>query len=103
MKIQIQECGDFRRTDFRACGKRAHHFCHSERSEESLFDPSPRKEGEIPRFARNDKINHFFRSLFSLSGFPRVRKIQSPLAEACATSYFSIFASSSTNFCWRSD
>jgi hypothetical protein len=21
---------------------------------------------EIPRFARNDKINHFFRSLFSL-------------------------------------
>jgi hypothetical protein len=25
--------------------------------------------GEIPRFARNDKINYFFRSQFSLSGF----------------------------------
>jgi hypothetical protein len=36
------------------CGK-SDLFCHSERSEESLFDLSPRKEGEIPRFARNDK------------------------------------------------
>jgi hypothetical protein len=30
-------------------------FCHSERSEESLFGLSPTKEREIPRFARNDK------------------------------------------------
>jgi hypothetical protein len=26
-------------------------------------------QGEIPHFVRNDKINYFFRSLFSLSGF----------------------------------
>jgi hypothetical protein len=38
-------------------------FCHSERSEESLFDLTPQKEREIPRFARNDKINYFFRIL----------------------------------------
>jgi putative membrane protein insertion efficiency factor len=45
-------------------------FCHSERSEESLFDLSPRKEGEIPRFARNDKKRgHFLRKHFSPSGF----------------------------------
>jgi hypothetical protein len=31
-------------------------FCHSERSEESLFLFRGPKEGEIPRFARNDKI-----------------------------------------------
>jgi hypothetical protein len=37
------------------CGKSSL-FCHSERSEESLFDLSARKKGEIPRFARNDKI-----------------------------------------------
>jgi hypothetical protein len=38
------------------------------RAEESLIllDLKP---GEIPRFARNDKIIYFFRSLFSLSGF----------------------------------
>ena len=38
------------------------------RAEESLrlLTLEPR---EIPRFARNDKINYFFRSLFSLSGF----------------------------------
>jgi len=37
------------------CGKGSL-FCHSERREESLFDLSPRKEREIPRFARNDKM-----------------------------------------------
>jgi iron complex transport system substrate-binding protein len=31
------------------------HFCHSERSGESLFDLVPRKERENPRSARNDK------------------------------------------------
>jgi hypothetical protein len=31
-------------------------FCHSEQSEESLFDIGLRKEREIPRFARNDKM-----------------------------------------------
>ena len=54
---------------FTGCGK-SDLFCHSERSEESLFDLSPRKEGEIPRFARNDKKGwHFFRKRFSLWGF----------------------------------
>jgi hypothetical protein len=41
-------------------------FCHSERSEESLFLLLALKQGEIPPFARNDKINYFFRSVFSL-------------------------------------
>ena len=39
---------------YTGCGK-SNLFCHSERSEESLFGLSPRKEREIPRFARNDK------------------------------------------------
>ena len=51
---------------FTACGKRDPSFCHSERSEESLLDLNPTREGEIPRFARNDKINYFFLNLFSL-------------------------------------
>jgi hypothetical protein len=36
-------------------------WCHSERSEESLFAPCP-NHGEILRFAQNDK-KYFFRSL----------------------------------------
>jgi hypothetical protein len=43
-------------------------FCHSERSEESLFRFLDLNHGEISRSARNDKINDFFRSLFSLWG-----------------------------------
>src|SRR4029077_12637173 len=39
--------------------KKPRSFCHSERSEESLFDLAPGNEREIPRFARNDKINRF--------------------------------------------
>ena len=42
-------------------------FCLSiKRSEESLFLFMELNRREIPRFARNDKINYFFRSLFSL-------------------------------------
>jgi hypothetical protein len=37
------------------CGK-SPLFCPSGRSEESLFGPGARKEGEIPRSARNDKV-----------------------------------------------
>src|SRR5450631_4219785 len=44
-------------------------FCHSERSEESLFHFLDLNRGEIPRSARNDKINDIFRRLFSLWGF----------------------------------
>jgi uncharacterized protein len=65
----VPDAADFPRearsssTGFTGCGK-SDLFCHSERSEESLFDPSPRKEGEIPRFARNDKKGgYFFRKL----------------------------------------
>jgi hypothetical protein len=43
-----------RNAAFRGCGK-SKLFCHSERSEESLFGLTTRKEREIPRFARNDK------------------------------------------------
>src|SRR6202521_5334633 len=46
--------------------KGPHSFCHSERSEESLFLFMGLNPREIPRFARNDKINYFFRGLFSL-------------------------------------
>jgi len=42
-------------------------FCHSERSEESLFLFMVSNSREIPRFARNDKINNFFRSLFCVN------------------------------------
>src|SRR5665213_868685 len=50
-----------------ACGSRLHRlrknsaFYHSERSEESLFDCTYKsiKEGEILRFAQNDRINTF--------------------------------------------
>jgi hypothetical protein len=41
-------------------------FCHSERSEESLFLFVRVHRREIPRSARNDKINYFSRSLFTL-------------------------------------
>src|SRR6266481_7779176 len=49
----------------KAAEKGPHSFCHSERSEESLFLFSGSNRREIPRFARNDKINLFFRNLFS--------------------------------------
>jgi hypothetical protein len=46
-----------------AAGKGLYFFCHSERSEESLFLFMELNRREIPRFARNDKTNYFFRSL----------------------------------------
>jgi hypothetical protein len=85
----VPDAGDFSHdsrsgTGFTGCEK-SDFFCHSERSEESLFDLSPRKEGEIPRFARNDKKGgHFFRKLSSLSGFfvhgsePRQAEVADP-------------------------
>ena len=43
-------------------------LCHSERSEESLFDLSiGKKPREILRFAQNDSAFEFFRNLFTLS------------------------------------
>jgi len=51
---------------FMRCGKNAL-VCHSERSEDSLFDLSVGKETrEIPLFARNDNVFGFFRTPFSL-------------------------------------
>jgi hypothetical protein len=55
------------RTGFSVCGKNANVFCHSERSEESFFLFLGLSRGEIPCFARNDKIYYLFRSQFSLS------------------------------------
>jgi aryl-alcohol dehydrogenase-like predicted oxidoreductase len=40
-------------------GEKKPDACHSERSEESLLQLLTRKEGEIPRFARNDRIKDF--------------------------------------------
>jgi len=45
------------------CGKTPHSFCHSERSEESLFLFMGLNLGEILRSAQNDKVTHFFRRL----------------------------------------
>src|ERR1700674_123338 len=56
-------------------------FCHSERSEESLFLFMELNRREILRFAQNDKINYFFRSLFSLRGFAS-RQIRKPQASS---------------------
>jgi hypothetical protein len=62
------------------CGKSAPTFCHSERSEESLFLFAGLNPGEIPRFARNDKINcffqidYFFRSLYRLNPLAVARR-----------------------------
>ena len=36
-------------------------------------------------------------------GFDSLHALETRQAKACSTFYFSIFASSSTNFCWRSD
>jgi hypothetical protein len=49
-----------------AAEKGPHSFCHSEvaaATEESLFLFMELNRREIPRFAQNDKINYFFRSL----------------------------------------
>src|ERR1700674_5092227 len=61
-------------------------FCHSERSEESLFLFMELNRREILRFAQNDKINYFFRSLFSLWGWSM--QGPKPQAEACATKFY---------------
>jgi hypothetical protein len=42
-----------------AAEKGLHCFCHSERSEESLFLFMGLNRREIPRFAQNDKMNYF--------------------------------------------
>src|SRR5258708_38941208 len=49
----------------RAAKLHAHPFCHSERSEESLFLFAGLNRRKIPRSARNDKINYFFSNLLS--------------------------------------
>src|SRR5579864_9156670 len=61
-------------TDFTGCGKNVLP-CHSERSEESLFDLTIRKkQGEILRFAQND----------SALGFPQpVQPVEFHLILAC--------------------
>jgi hypothetical protein len=50
---------------FKGYGKSFKTFCHSERSEESLFLFIGLTPREILRFAQNDKINYYFRGLFS--------------------------------------
>ena len=53
-----------------AAEKGPHPFCHSEvvaATEESLLLYMALNRRVIPRFARNDKINYFFRSLKMLS------------------------------------
>src|ERR1700674_5032715 len=81
---RAESCGDLVAQASEATEKVPHSFCHSERSEESLFLFMELNRREIPRFAWNDKINYFFRSLFSLWGVS-LYKDQNPQAEACAT------------------
>ena len=71
------------RTGFTGCGKTPHTFCHSERSEESLFPFTGLNLGEILRSAQNDKTIYFFRSLFSLRGVSLCQH-QNPQAEQAA-------------------
>src|ERR1700683_3032129 len=77
-----------------ATEKVPHTFCHSERSEESLFLFMRLNQREIPRFARNDKIDYVFRSLFSLRGFglarPKPHRLKPVLLGRCALIAFSL-------------
>src|ERR1700674_4329422 len=66
----FMESSSCRSLGLNAAEKGPHSFCHSERSEESLLIFMGLKRREIPRFARNDKINYFFHSLFSLKSIP---------------------------------
>jgi hypothetical protein len=54
-------CGlwKFLNPNFAVQTRRGKMFCHSERSEESLFDLSVKKQGEILRFAQNDNTLSF--------------------------------------------
>jgi hypothetical protein len=52
----------------RCRGKSANPYCHSERSEESLFRFSCKNRKEIFRFAQNDRMKGLFRTLFSRTG-----------------------------------
>src|ERR1700685_2510610 len=61
----IVSTSKWRASTFKSLRKRAPSFCHSERSEESLFLFLVSNRREIPRFARNDKIGHIFRRLLS--------------------------------------
>jgi putative membrane protein insertion efficiency factor len=73
------------RTGFRGCGK-TQIVCHSERSEESLFDLSPAYREILrrkPRFRMTTEC--FFRSLFSLSGLNFRAHSQNRQAEARPT------------------
>src|SRR5216683_40480 len=65
--------GEFVAQASQGAEKGAHTVCHSERSEESLFLFMGLNRREIPRLARNDKINYFFCSLFRLRGVDLAR------------------------------
>jgi hypothetical protein len=71
--------GVFSGTDFAGCGKNDL-FCHSERSEESLFDLSIRKETKRDSSLRSEcQRFEFFRSQFSLWLFVPARSKPSVL------------------------
>ena len=72
--------------------KKSRH-CHSERSEESLFDLMcslrRRKSGEILRSAQNDNTRCFFRSLSSLCDERKSPQLGGPAPRRAA--YFSMY------------
>jgi hypothetical protein len=56
---------DFVGCGFRGCGKTQHFVIPSEARNPSFFIFLYLNRREIPRFARNDGINYFFRKLFN--------------------------------------
>jgi hypothetical protein len=71
--------------------KAPYSFSHSQRREESLLGLNPRKESEIPRCARNDRILGFspaFSPVCSaclLLTFASAAKIKTKQTEECST------------------
>jgi len=72
-KVDYFPDAGFSSTGFTGCGRSR--FCrHSERSEESLFDWNPGKEGFLgEKRASEWRLFAFFRSLFSLWGLVAAR------------------------------
>src|SRR5450432_2420136 len=72
---RVRKGAQKRSTGFTACGKTLI-FVIPRRAARRGISPFLRlNQGEIPHFVRNDKINYFFRSLFSLLVFELCRRL----------------------------
>ncbi len=64
------------RTGFTGCGKTQLFVIPRRAARRGISLFLHLNQREIPHFVRNDKINHFFRSLFSLSQFSPSSKLK---------------------------